>query len=51
MLYFKKKNVLSDSIGCNLSICKLDYRGKVIYIRISPHPAEAGIIWELLLLV
>jgi len=23
-------------------------RGKIVYIGISPHPAYAGIIWELL---
>ena len=26
-------------------------RGKIVYIEISPHPAYAGIIWELLLLL
>jgi len=45
-----KKRRFCGSIGNDLSICKYAHRGRIVYIEISPHPAKARIIWELLLL-
>jgi len=41
---FKKKEVLCESVESDLSICKFASRGKIVYIRIFPHFAEAEII-------
>jgi len=40
VLYFVK-NVFCGSIGNNLSMCKVKHRGKIVYIWISPHPANS----------
>ena len=44
------KNVFCGSVG-NDPFTFSTRRGKIVYIGISPHPALAGTIWELLLLL